>query len=215
MSKEYAIRWSFFVVGLIILALGIALTIKGKVLGIGPWDVFHYGLFVQLGLTIGTWSIIVGFLLLTITAIFTKELPQIGAFLNMLLLGLFIDFWLFLLPDPQTLLIEIIVFVIGVIVLGYGIGIYVSPDLGAGPRDSLMLLIVDKTGWSIQWVRNGIEITVFLLGWLLGGPVGIGTVFIAFFLGKIVQVSLGQCRAFLHAVLRKNGITPNVSRSHH
>jgi uncharacterized protein len=201
MRKEWILRWSFFVFGLIVLALGAALTIEGKLLGAGPWDVFHYGMFLKLGLTIGTWSIIIGFLLLTAASIATKRLPKIGAFLNMLLLGLFIDFFLWLLPSIDSLTGALLFFVLGIILMGCGVGLYVSADLGSGPRDSIMLLIVDKTGWSIQWVRNGMEILVLILGWTLGGPVGIGSVIIAFFLGPIVGFSLPQCKTLLKDLL--------------
>lgn len=199
--RNNIIRWGFFFVGLAVLGLGIAMTIRGKTFGIGPWDVFHYGLYKQFGLTIGSWSIITGFIILAFTSLYTKSLPQLGAFLNMLLLGLFIDFFLYLLPDPVTLFSQGIVFIIGIVVLGYGIGLYVTSGLGAGPRDGIMLLIVEKTGWRIDWVRNGIEIAVLLLGWLLGGPVGIGSIVIAFMLGKIIQFSMPQCKALLETVL--------------
>ena len=186
-----------------ILALGAALTVKGKLLGIGPWDVFHYGLSLKLGLTIGSWSIIIGFLLLTISSIATKQIPKIGAFLNMLLLGLFIDFFIWLLPSTDSIISAVLFFIIGVALIGYGIGLYVSADLGSGPRDSIMILIVNKTGWSIQWVRNGMEVLVLILGWALGGPVGIGTVIIAFFLGPIVGFALPQCKTLLTYFLLK------------
>ncbi|MDQ0245176.1 putative membrane protein YczE [Bacillus fengqiuensis] len=209
MKRETIIRWSFFILGLIVLAFGVALTIKGKDLGIGPWDVFHYGLFLKFGLTIGTWAIIAGFIILLITSLVTKSLPKIGAVLNMLLLGGFIDFFNYVLPDPESMWTKTAAFIIGVIVIGYGIGLYVAPGLGAGPRDGLMLIIVEKTGWSVKWVRNGTEIIVFLFGWLLGGPVGIGTIFIAFFLGPMIGVSLPQCKAFLQALLeeKQNSVT--------
>ncbi|HWO97665.1 MAG TPA: YitT family protein [Bacillus sp. (in: firmicutes)] len=211
MSRETIIRWSFFVFGLIILAFGIALTIKGKDLGIGPWDVFHYGLFLQFGLSIGTWAIIAGFIILFATSLATKSFPKIGAVLNMLLLGGFIDFFNYILPDPESMWIKTVVFIIGVIIMGYGIGLYVAPGLGAGPRDGLMLIIVEKTGWSVKWVRNGTEIIVFLLGWMLGGPVGIGTIFIAFFLGPLIGVSLPQCRGFLQALLEQKRNSNSVT----
>ncbi|WP_175989935.1 YitT family protein [Bacillus sp. Marseille-Q1617] len=203
MKREFVIRWAFFFVGLLVLALGITLTIKGKDLGIGPWDVFHYGLFKQLGLTIGTWSIIAGFMILLITGIGTKSFPKVGAFLNMLLIGIFIDLFNFLIPDPESFAAQSIVFAIGILVIGYGIGLYVSADLGAGPRDSLMLLVTEKTGWKVQWVRNGMELIVFFFGWLLGGPVGIGTVVIALGLGSIVGISLPQSKKLLQYVLTK------------
>lgn len=203
MRKEWFVRWSFFVFGLMILALGIALTIEGKQLGIGPWDVFHYGLFLKFGLSIGTWSIISGCFLLLIIAIVRKAWPKIGALLNMLFLGLFIDFFLWLLPTIDGLIGEILVYVLGVILLGYGIGFYVSAELGEGPRDSFMLLIVEKTGWSIPLVRNGMEVIIFLIGWLLGGPVGIGTVLIAFGLGPILGVTIPQCKKIFAFFLEK------------
>ncbi|MEI5908292.1 YitT family protein [Bacillus spongiae] len=203
MSKEQLVRWLFFIGGLLVLALGISLTIKGKMFGIGPWDVLHYGLYLQMGLTVGTWSIIVGLLILMMTALITKELPKTGAWLNMLLIGVFIDLFLYLLPDVNTMLGQMAIYVMGVVILGYGIGLYVSADFGAGPRDSLMLLLVEKTGWSVKWVRNGMEIMVFLLGWLLGGPIGIGTLFIALCLGAVVDVSLPQCKKMLYLCLAK------------
>jgi uncharacterized protein len=203
MNREKGLRWSFFFVGLLVLSFGISLTIKGKDLGIGPWDVFHYGLFKQLGLTIGTWSIIVGFIILFVTGVGTRSFPKAGAFINMLLIGIFIDVFNFVLPDPQSFMAQAILFAIGIVVIGYGIGLYVSADLGAGPRDSLMLLVVEKTGWKVQWVRNGVEIIVFFFGWLLGGPVGIGTVIIALGLGSIVGFSLPQSKKLLHSLIER------------
>ncbi|PAQ16100.1 hypothetical protein CD798_03440 [Bacillaceae bacterium SAOS 7] len=211
MRREYRLRWTFFIVGLVVLAFGVALTIKGKVFGIGPWDVFHYGLYKQLGLTIGMWSIIAGIIIIISTWIGTKTPPKIGAIANMLLLGIFIDIFNALLPTPEAFAVQLTFFIVGVLILGFGISLYVSANLGAGPRDSLMLLIVEKTGWSITLVRNGMEITVFLLGWLLGGPVGIGTIFIAFFLGKIIQVTLPPCQKWLAHLLEKGQVNPHIA----
>ncbi|MBY0121485.1 YitT family protein [Bacillus sp. S/N-304-OC-R1] len=212
MRKEWFLRWSFFIVGLMILAFGISLTIKGKNLGIGPWDVFHYGLFLKFGLTIGSWSIISGCILLLISSVIKKEWPRLGALCNMLFLGLFIDLFNWLLPPVDSLIGESVVYVLGVIFLGYGIGLYVSADLGAGPRDNFMLLIIEKTGWSIPWVRNGIEIFIFLIGWLLGGPVGIGTVLIAFGLGPILGISIPHCQKVFSLFLKQgNSATADTS----
>jgi uncharacterized membrane protein YczE len=110
---------------------------------------------------------------------------------------------LWLLPAIDSLTGALLFFVLGVILMGYGVGLYVSADLGSGPRDSIMLLIVDKTGWSLQWVRNGMEVLVLILGWALGGPIGVGSVMIAFFLGPIVGFSLPQCKTLLKNLLVK------------
>lgn len=180
-----------------IMSLGISLTIKGKDLGISPWDVLHVGLFEKLGLTIGSWSIITGFLIVTVTSIAMRQWPRGGTWLNMMVIGLFIDFFNWILPDAHSYTEQIIYFVLGVIVAGYGVGVYVSPNLGAGPRDSLMLLFVDKLGWSLRAVRTAIEAIVAFIGFLLGGPIGIGTLLIVVCSGQIIQVALPQCRKVL------------------
>lgn len=203
MRKEWILRWIFYIVGLMILACGISLTIKGKYLGIGPWDVFHYGLFLKLGLTIGTWSVISGCLLLVIASLFNRAWPKIGAFLNMLLLGPFIDLFNWLIPAIDSLIGATVAFILGCMLIAYGIGLYVSAEFGAGPRDGFMILIVEKTGWSIPLVRNGIEVVVLLLGWLLGGPVGIGSVLIAFGLGPLLGYSIPQSKKLMSYFLRE------------
>lgn len=190
-------RWIFYVVGLVVVSLGITMTIKGYRLGVGPWDVFHIGLQQNLGLTIGSWSIIAGLVIIAVTALYMKKWPQIGTWLNMLLLGLFIDFFNWIIPDFESLLGQTIIFVLGVVVMSYGVGIYVSPNIGAGPRDSLMLIFVEKFDISIKVVRTLIEVTVALLGWILGGPVGAGTIIIALFIGQFVQFTLPQSRKLL------------------
>ncbi|KKB73625.1 MULTISPECIES: YczE/YyaS/YitT family protein [Bacillus] len=197
MKREFVLRWLFYFVGLIVLSFGVSLTIEGKALGIGPWDAFHYGLFVLLGLSVGQWSIIVGAVIVGLTSLFTKAWPKIGALLNMLLIGIFIDFFNFILPDPETHVSTAVIFLLGIVFTGYGVGIYVSANLGAGPRDSLMLLISEKTGWNVQWVRNGMELTILFIGWLLGGPIGIGTVLTAILTGVILRFSLPQSKRLL------------------
>ncbi|WP_181350561.1 YitT family protein [Thalassobacillus sp. CUG 92003] len=197
------IRWTFFFVGLMILGFGISLTMQAKDLGIGPWDVLHYGLFLQFGLSVGTWSIIAGIIVVTATALILKKRPQIGTVLNMVLIGIFIDLFNWLLPEPNMLWLEVIVFVGGVAVIALGIGIYVAPGIGAGPRDGLMLVITEKTGWKVSAVRNGIEISVALIGWLLGGPIGFGTIFIAFFFGSFLGYALPYTKQLLHFIIRK------------
>lgn len=197
MSKTEKWRWIFYMGGLVVVALGISMTIKGYRLGIGPWDVFHVGLYEKFGLTIGTWSIITGFMIIGGTAIVIKELPKVGTWLNMILLGIFIDIFNWLLPDPYTLVPQVIMFVLGVVIMGYGAGAYMSPNIGAGPRDSLMLVIVEKSGFSIKRVRTSIEIIVAIGGWILGGPIGVGTVIIALLIGQLVHFTLPQSKALL------------------
>ncbi|MBT2583064.1 YitT family protein [Planococcus sp. ISL-109] len=197
-------RWLFFLIGMMFLGLGISMTIKGDRLGIGPWDVLHVGLYQNFGLTIGSWSIIAGFTLISLTSLVRRRWPQFGTWLNMLLIGLFIDLFNFLIPDIHSLIGHILIFTAGIFVMGYGVGMYVSPKMGAGPRDDLMLILVQKTGFSVSTIRTAIEMTVAVLGWMLGGPVGIGTVVIALLVGRIVQKSLVQSETLLKWLILKH-----------
>ncbi|MFY3793048.1 YczE/YyaS/YitT family protein [Ureibacillus sp. MALMAid1270] len=196
MRKVYSWRWAFFLVGIILLSLGISMVIKGAV-GTSAWDVLHIALFENFGLTIGTWNIITGLLVITFTSIMAKSFPKMGTWINMVMCGVFIDFFYWLLPVAPSLIIQIIYFLLGILVLGFGCGMYIAPNLGAGPRDSLMMLIVEKFGGSIKVARMSIELAVALIGWILGGPLGVGTVIIAICSGYVVQFSLPYCRKML------------------
>lgn len=204
MTKTDRWRWTFYLVGLVIMALGITMTIKGYKLGIGPWDVFHVGLYNRFGLSIGTWSIITGLVIIGGTAIVLKELPKIGTWLNMILLGIFIDIFNWLIPNVEHLFFQTIVFIVGLVIVSYGIGVYMCPNIGAGPRDSLMLVFVEKFGFSIKRVRTTIEVIVAICGWLLGGPVGFGTVLIALLIGQFVHHTLPQSKALLLKITDQN-----------
>lgn len=201
LKKEFSLRWFFFFAGLMVMGLGVALTIKGQRFGVGSWDVLHIGLFEKIGLSIGLWSIIMGIIIITISSIGLREFPKIGTFMNMLFVGLFIDFFNWLLPDPSTFSVQLFAFVLGVVLLAIGCGIYISANLGAGPRDTLMLLAVRKLNFSITAARTVMEVGVAVAGFLLGGPIGIGTVFMAFGLGPVIQVSLGYSQKVLDKLL--------------
>lgn len=210
MIRTLFYRWLFFLGGLIILALGFTMIIKADKLGISPWDVLHVGLFLNFGLTIGTWSILAGFALIVISTFATRRLPQVGTFLNMVLVGVFIDIYNFLIPDIHSITGQVLMLVGGILISGYGVGIYVSPKIGAGPRDSLMLVLIQKTGLSVSVVRAGIEVIVALIGWALGGPVGFGTVAVALLTGRIVQFTLPQAEALLKRIIEKKDELPPV-----
>ncbi|AMA63212.1 YitT family protein [Kurthia gibsonii] len=189
MKNHYTLRWMFFIGGLAILACGVALTIKGQSYGVGSWDVLHVGLYQSLGLTIGTWSILLGLLIIILSAIVLKELPKIGTIMNMALTGLFIDFFNAIIPDVHTAVGQLICFVSGVIILGIGDAIYITANLGAGPRDSLMLIAVERLKLSITVARTAMEFLVAVTGYLIGGPIGLGTVIMVFVLGPVIQIS--------------------------
>jgi len=206
MRKAFIFRWLFFFVGLMIMGLGVTLTIKGQLFGVGSWDVLHIGLFKNLGLSIGLWSIIMGILIITIASIGLREFPKIGTFMNMICVGVFIDFFNWAIPDPSTFTVQLIAFILGVLLLAAGCGVYISADLGAGPRDTLMLLAVKKFNCSITVARTVMEVSVAVVGYLLGGPIGVGTVIMAFGLGPVIQVSLGYSGKVLEVLVSKEQV---------
>lgn len=190
MNKLIYWRSTFFLLGILILSFGVTLTIKAKLIGVGSWDVLHIGLADTLGLTIGSWSIIVGLLILAVDSAVMKRLPRMGTFLDMFLAGIFIDIFNSLLPSVQGFYPQLLVFCFGLLFLGFGCGMYIVANLGVGPRDTLMLLLSHKLGWSVGRARTTMEILVAVVGFFLGGPVGIGTVIMSFGLGPIVQWAL-------------------------
>ncbi|MHC0035801.1 YczE/YyaS/YitT family protein [Pseudoneobacillus sp. C159] len=216
-NQQLIPRFFIYFLGLLIMSLGFVLLLKAN-LGATPWDVFHVGLYYQFGLTIGTWSIIVGLVILAVSALLLKKLPQIGAFLNMLCVGIFIDMYLFLpfMQTPVTILGKLLMFLIGLVLTCYGMGIYISANLGAGPRDSLMLALTNLTGWKVRNIRGTMEIIVLTIGWLLGGPVSWGTFLISLLIGPIFGIAMPQCQAMTKKLLEKiylrNKIKNNVNR---
>lgn len=207
MTYRITLKLLFFFGGLIIAGLGIALTIKGQRFGIGSWDVLHVGLYKNFGLTIGLWSIIIGIIIIVVSSIGLREWPRIGTFMNMMTVGLFIDFFNWLLPQPNGFMIELGAFILGVILLAIGGGIYIAANLGAGPRDSLMLVAIEKFNCSLTVARTVIEVVVAITGYLLGGPIGVGTVIMAFTIGPIIQVALDHSQKALHYLLEKKKVT--------
>lgn len=145
---QHVLRWAFFVVGLMFFSLGISITIKVQHLGIHPWDVLNVGLFEIYGFTIGTWNIVCGIILVVISYILDKRYIKLGTFINALLVGLFVDLflWLDFLPSASHSLIDIVILLTGIVLMGFGGGMYNAAGVGSGPRDGFMLSISDKTG---------------------------------------------------------------------
>lgn len=203
-------RYIMFILGLFVGALGCVLTIQAH-LGVAPWDTFHIGLQKTFGLTIGIWSQIVGVIVIFSSYAVAKIKPNFAMFLNMVCFGSFLDLilWSNVIPEPQTMTARLLMFLLGVIIMAIGIGMYLSPRLGAGPRDSFMLAMNERLGWSIQKVRLIIEVTVLIAGAALGGPVSIGTVLIALLTGPMIQRTI----PFWEMVMKKQyGMPEAVKR---
>jgi len=182
------VRYSVFMLGLAVMGFGIAMMIEANV-GVAPWDTLHIGLQKTFGLTIGMWSQIMGASIIIASYVIGKIKPTVGMFLNMIFFGLFIDLfmWLKWVPIGETITERVVLFAAGLLIYTFGTGMYISPRLGAGPRDSFMLALHERMGWGIGKVRIGIECTVTLFGFLLGGPVSVGTLVTALAIGPLIK----------------------------
>ena len=157
-------------------------------LGLAPWDVLHQGLARTVGGEVGTWSIVVGALVLLFW-IPLRQRPGIGTLLNVVLVGLGINAVVWLVPTPGALWERIALFAVGLALNGLATGIYVGAGMGPGPRDGLMTGLAAR-GYSVRVARTGIEVTVLAVGWLLGGNVGWGTLAYAVAIGPLAHVFL-------------------------
>jgi uncharacterized membrane protein YczE len=174
--------------GLLVFAFGEALIVRAS-LGVIPWDVLHQGLVRQLGLTIGTWSIIIGAVVLLLW-IPLRERPGLGTVSNVVVIGAALDVFLGWLHTPGSVWVRGLFLVLGILINGVATAAYIGARLGPGPRDGLMTGLVRTRGWSVRLVRTGIEVAVVVIGWLLGGNLGLGTVLFALAIGPVVHVAL-------------------------
>ncbi|MFK0004709.1 YitT family protein [Paenarthrobacter sp. NPDC090522] len=181
-------RITQLLIGLAMYGISLAMFIRAG-LGLDPWDVFHQGVSQKTGFSIGIVVIAVSFLVLLLW-IPLRQMPGIGTLANAVLVGLFADLGLWLIPAFSHLGGQIALLAGAVILNGIASACYIGARLGPGARDGLMTGLVRRTGWSVRLVRTGIEVVVLAVGWLLGGSVGVGTVVYALAIGPIVQILL-------------------------
>ncbi|UOW01758.1 hypothetical protein [Agrococcus sp. SCSIO52902] len=174
--------------GLVLYGLSLAMLIRAD-LGVGPWDVFSLGIANHLPMSYGTATVVVSGIVLLLW-IPLRQRVGIGTLLNALLVGPAADIGLWLLPEVDALWQQILLLAGGMVLLAFATGFYIAAHLGPGPRDGLMTGLVRITGWRVWIVRTLIEGTVLLIGWLLGGPVGVGTVVFAFGIGPLIGLFL-------------------------
>jgi uncharacterized membrane protein YczE len=171
--------------GLVLYGVSSSLLVLAD-LGLDPWDVFHQGLSRTFGLAIGTWAIIVGAVVLLLW-IPLRQRPGIGTISNVVLVGLTMNVVLGHVHAPHAMAARIACLVCGVFLNGVATGAYIGAGFGPGPRDGLMTGLAAR-GHSIRVVRTGLEVTVLVTGWLLGGTVGIGTLVYALSIGPLAHV---------------------------
>ncbi|HEY5885323.1 MAG TPA: hypothetical protein VIT88_11585 [Pyrinomonadaceae bacterium] len=183
-------RWTKLLIGLAFIGFSIAFM-KHANLGLGPWDVLNDGLSELTGMQLGTVSIIVGAIVLLLW-IPVRERPGIALVPNIILIGAFTDIGLALVQSVSSVLLRSVWLITGLLLASFGTALYLGSQLGAGPRDGLMLGLSRRTGWSLRRTRTALEILVVFVGWLLGGAIGVGTVIFALTIGPAIQFIAGK-----------------------
>jgi len=167
-----------------LLGFAITLTIRAD-LGLAPWDVLHQGISERTGVPIGTVGILVGLVVL-LAWIPLRERVGVGTVLNVILLGASIDLYMLVVPQASDTGLRWGELLVGTFLIGPGVALYLSCELGAGPRDGLMTAFASR-GWSLRVIRTVMEIAVLAAGFVLGGTVGVGTVLIALTIGPNIH----------------------------
>ncbi|TQQ84823.1 hypothetical protein EXD82_04145 [Peptacetobacter hominis] len=193
MFKNISERITKLVVGLFICSVGIIMTINSN-LGMQPWDVLHRGISQKFGITIGTASIIVAALTMLAGLLLGNNIGW-GTVCNIILVGFFMDFLLYTgwIPLGTGIVSGLILLIGGLIVMSFGMVVYMDSALGSGPRDGLMVCLQKKTGKTENVVKVTMDVAALAAGVLLGGQVGIGTVISAIGLGYAIKIVFKLC----------------------
>jgi uncharacterized membrane protein YczE len=177
--------------GLVLYGVSLALMVRAD-LGLAPWDVLHSGIAGLIPLSIGQVIVVLSFVVLLLW-IPLREVPGLGTISNAVVIGFALDATLALLDAPGALWLRTALLVGGVLLNGLATALYIGSQFGRGPRDGLMTGLHRRTGKSLRLVRTGLEVTVVLLGLLLGGVAGVGTVLYALAIGPLTQALLPLC----------------------
>lgn len=178
----------FLIIGLILFGLGEALLIAAGI-GVSPWTVLGQGISNVLNLSIGKATFFISLFVL-LCWIPLRQIPGIGTILNVIIIATVLDYSLIYLPAPEQISLKLIQVIAGILITGFGGAIYLIANLGPGPRDGLMTGLQELTDLPIAWVRSGIELSVIIIGWILGGIFGIGTLLFALGIGPSVAASI-------------------------
>jgi uncharacterized membrane protein YczE len=181
------------VAGCAIWGAGIDLTVKSH-LGVAPWEIFQVAVNELSGISLGRVGQLIGLVLVVITFLAAHIKPRWGTLITLFLVGSFVDIWYPYVPEVQPLAGQVLMLLAGIGMIGLATGLYLKANLGAGPRDAAMFAICKLTGRSVRFARTSLEVLILVVGTLMGGPFGVGTIVYALTIGPVVQFSLRLLR---------------------
>ncbi|RTQ88093.1 YczE/YyaS/YitT family protein [Lysinibacillus telephonicus] len=195
-------KYTLYVLGILILTLGISFTIQSD-LGTSPYDALLVGLSISVGLTVGSWEIIIALILICINSILRRQRPELLGVLTAIITGISIDMWLFLLHNlisPELWISKLIFFVVGLVVTGLGTAIYLQTHFAPMPIDRLTLIIQELTRTNIFISRTVIYLVFLVMAKLFNGPIGIGTILTVCLGGVILNYFMALTKNFLECL---------------
>jgi uncharacterized protein len=205
-KKTSLSKYVLFGMGIFILALGISLTILSD-LGTSPFDALLVGLSLKIGLTVGSWEIIIALLLIFCNSLLQSQKPEFSGLVTALLTGISIDMWLYYLSHfimPEWWIWKILSLCVGLILIGVGTALYLHTQLAPIPVDKLMLIITDLTKRSILFSRTLIYLSFLLLAFIFQGPIGIGTLVTVCLGGPILNTCIPLIARILNSMSNEN-----------
>ncbi|WP_416148505.1 YczE/YyaS/YitT family protein [Salipaludibacillus sp. HK11] len=188
--KNRLIIGVFYLIGMVFLSFGISMIILAG-LGAGPWDALFVALSTNVGLTVGSWTFIIGFVLIILNGLLLKKKPDFAALITMFLIGGFVDFWLLLAFSDlvvASVMIRAAMLIIGILCSATGIASYLQSNFARNPIDHAMMVFHELTGKSLSFSKTFIEVVVLIIAFFIGGPIGFGTVLVALGIGPLIQV---------------------------
>ncbi|MBY7740508.1 YczE/YyaS/YitT family protein [Paenibacillus polymyxa] len=204
-------KYVFFVIGIFILSLGISFTIQSD-LGTSPFDALLVGLSTNVGLTVGSWEIIMALILICCNSLLKRQRPEVLGLLTAFITGIGIDMWLFLLQDlitPELWYSKVVCFGIGLVIVGLGTATYLQTNFAPIPVDRLTIIIQELTGKNIFFSRTFIYLIFLIIAFILNGPIGIGTLLTVCIGGVLLNYFMPLTGKVLDRILTHSGTSPN------
>ncbi len=199
----FVYRTLFFIIGLTILSFGISMTIKAN-LGTGAWDALNVGLSKTVGLTPGSWVVIVGIIMIFLNASLVKRRPDFAAIITLLITGVLIDFWLLRVFDTMVVtgyVKQFGVFLLGMVALSFGLAVYLQPRFPLIPIDNFMMALRERFNLNLMAAKTLGEVIALSAAFIFKGPIGIGTLIVTFAIGPLIQLFYPSCERLYNKLL--------------
>lgn len=209
--RSRKVKYVFYVAGILLLTLGISFTIQSD-LGTSPFDALLVGLSINLGLTVGSWEIIVALILIGCNSLLKRQRPEVLGLLTAFITGIGIDMWLFLLHDfisPEQIFNKVVCFGLGLVIMGLGTAIYLHTNFAPIPVDRLTLIIQELTRTNMFFSRTFIYLIFLIMAMVFNGPIGVGTLFTVCLGGLILHYFMPRTKKVMEHILTFSSTSPS------